>query len=62
MIKDFLISFRDNFKEKTRNPFLGTYVIVWIVLNWELIYTLFNFDDNYKLENKVAFIKAYYKE
>jgi hypothetical protein len=62
MIKDFLISFRDNFKEKTRNPFLGTYLIVWIILNWELIYTLFNFDDNYKLENKIAFIKTYYTE
>jgi hypothetical protein len=62
MIKDFLISFRDNFKEKTRNPFLGTYLIVWVILNWELIYTLFNFDEKYKLENKVAFIKTYYAE
>jgi hypothetical protein len=62
MIKDFLVSFRDNFKEKTRNPFLGTYLIVWIILNWELIYTLLNFDDKYKLENKIAFIKTYYAE
>ena len=46
MIKDFLVSFKDNFKEKTRNPFLGTYLIVWLIRNWELIYTLFNFDQN----------------
>tara|TARA_R110002124_G_scaffold283500_2_gene459618 strand:- start:13 stop:789 length:777 start_codon:yes stop_codon:yes gene_type:complete len=62
MIKDFLISFRDNFKEKTRNPFLGTYLIVWMIRNWELIFTIFNFDDDYKLENKIEFVNSYYTE
>ncbi|MGE0562175.1 MAG: hypothetical protein AB7O47_10185 [Flavobacteriales bacterium] len=60
MIKDFLISFKDNFREKTRNPFLGTYLIVWFIRNWELIYTLFNFDNDSKLLDKVNFIKNYY--
>lgn len=62
MIKDFLISFKDNFKEKTRNPFLGTYLIVWLIRNWELVYTLFNFDDSHTLIDKIAFIKKYYTE
>jgi hypothetical protein len=62
MIKDFLISFKDNFKEKTRNPFLGTYLIVWFVRNWELVYTLFNFDREHNLNFKIEFIKSYYKE
>jgi hypothetical protein len=61
MIKDLIVSFSDNFKEKTRNPFLGTYIVIWILRNWELIYTLFNFDNTYKLENKVDFIKKYYE-
>lgn len=60
MIKDLLVSFRGNFKEKVRNPFLGTYIIVWGVRNWELVYTLFNFDNEYKLKNKIDFIKNYY--
>jgi hypothetical protein len=60
MIKDFLVSFKDNFKEKTRNPFLGTYLIVWLIRNWELVYTLFNFDQNQNLANKIDFIKTYY--
>lgn len=60
MIKDFLVSFRDNFKEKTRNPFLGTYLIVWLIRNWELVYTLFNFDQKQNLANKIDFIKTYY--
>ena len=60
MIKDFLISFTDNFKEKTKNPFLGTYLLVWIIRNWDLIYTLFNFDKDCILEDKKAFITNYY--
>lgn len=62
MIKDFFVSFKDNFKEKTQNPFLGTYLIVWVIRNWELVYTLFNFDDDYTLEKKKAFITKYYDE
>lgn len=62
MIKDLLVSFRDNFKEKSTNPFLGTYVFVWAVRNWVLIYTLFNFDNNTKLAEKVDFIQQYYSD
>jgi hypothetical protein len=60
MVKDFLVSFSNNFKEKTKNPFLGTYLAVWFIRNWELIYTLFNFDDDCDLNDKVTFIKNYY--
>lgn len=62
MIKDFLVSFTDNFKEKTRNPFLGTYLLVWFIRNWELVYTLFNFDKDSNLNYKKEFIYNYYKE
>ena len=61
MIKDILLSFRDNFREKATNPFLGTYLIVWIIRNWELVYSLFNFNPNDTLEKKVIFIKSYYE-
>lgn len=60
MIKDFLVSFKDNFKDRTRNPFLGTYLIVWLIRNWELVYSLFNFDNHLKLVDKINFIKDYY--
>lgn len=60
MIKDFLISFTDNFREKTKNPFLGTYLLVWLVRNWELVYTLFNFDKDCNLDDKKAFVRDYY--
>lgn len=62
MIKDFFISFADNLKEKSRNPFLGTYLLVWLIRNWELVYTLFNFDSEYNLNKKKEFIFSYYKK
>lgn len=62
MIKDFLISFTDNFKEKTKNPFLGTYLLVWLIRNWNLVYTLFNFDENSTLDDKKDFITNYYTQ
>lgn len=61
MIKDFLISFRDNFKDKTKNPFLGTYLIVWLIRNWELVYSLFNFNPKTTLQDKVDFVYKFYK-
>lgn len=61
MIKDFLISFSDNFKEKTKNPFLGTYLLVWLIRNWDLVYTLFNFDKDCTLDDKKSFIISYLK-
>lgn len=60
MIKDLLVSFKDNFKEKSTNPFLGTYIIVWLIRNWDLVYSLFNFDKSYSLAKKIEFIQKYY--
>jgi len=57
-----LVSFKDNLNEKTKNPFLGTYLLVWLVRNWELVFTILNFDDEFKLAIKVNFIKDYYNE
>ncbi|WP_159018717.1 hypothetical protein [Algibacter sp. L3A6] len=60
MIKDLLISFKENFNEKVKNPFLGSYVLVWIVRNWVLIYSLFNFKDDLTLAKRIEYIKTYF--
>lgn len=62
MVKDFLVSFSDNFKERVKNPLLGTYLLVWLVRNWDLIYSLFNFDSNLKLKDKIGFVNNYFKK
>jgi hypothetical protein len=56
MIKDLLISFKDNIKTKSSNPFFGTLMIVWAIKNWNLIYSIFNFDSTLKLQDKIDFI------
>lgn len=57
---NIITSFFDNIKEKTSNPFFGTLIFVWLVRNWELVYTLFNFDSDCTLDDKKFFIRGYY--
>jgi hypothetical protein len=60
MIKDLLVSFKDNINTKTSNPFFGTFVLVWITKNWNLIYSIFNFDSKTTLEEKRTFIDSHF--
>ena len=53
-------SLLDNFKEKVTNPFFGTFIVVWLIRNWDLVYTLFNFEEKTSLYNKKKFISEYY--
>ncbi len=59
MIKDLFLSFKDNLKTKTTNPFFGTLIIVWIIHNWRLMYSIFNFDNNVTLDSRIEFISKY---
>ncbi len=35
---------KDNVLQKTTNPFFGTLIAIWLVHNWQFIYTIFNFE------------------
>lgn len=60
MIKDLLVSFKENIKSKSRNPFLGTYAIVWIIRNWRLIYSFFFFDSKTTRSERIEILASYY--
>lgn len=62
MVKDTLNSILDNIKERTTNPFLGTLIVVWLVKNWSLVYSLFYFDNSLKLEARLKYISAYFAD
>lgn len=62
MIKEAWESFKDNIKERVTNPFLGTFVLVWIVKNWKIVYAFFFFDKEWKLQSKIDYFNAYWKE
>lgn len=62
MIKEFFLSFSESFKERVSNPFLSTYIVVWLIRNWELIYSILNFDTKLVLSEKVLYIKGFFGE
>lgn len=62
MVKEVWDSFKDNIKERVTNPFLGTYLLVWIVHNWRVVYAFLNFDKDYKLQNKIDYFNKYWTE
>lgn len=61
-MSDYFSSLLDNFKTRVTNPFLGTLAGVWIIRNWEIIYALFNFDDDCLMNEKILFIKSYFSK
>lgn len=57
-IQDAFNSIKDRFK----NSFIVTFLIVWCVLHWEMLYTLVNFDDTEDRDSKVYYIKTYIED
>lgn len=71
-MKDFFNSIFSVFKERTENPitiiegkgspFGGTYLFIWCMYNWQLIYMTFNFDSNFSLHTRFDHIDEYFCE
>ena len=60
MIRDLLVSFKDNIKSKSSNPFLGTYTVIWCIRNWRLVYSFFFFDSKTTLAERIEILASYY--
>ena len=52
----------ENINQKIKNPFLGTFILVWIIRNWEFLYSLFYFSPKLSLDDRIAKIKTYFVE
>lgn len=53
MLIHYISSLVDKFKEnKIRNPFIGTYLIIWFLRNWMLFYIIRNFEEKDTLQKK----------
>lgn len=55
-VSDFIT----NIRNKISNPFFGTLTLVILYRNWELIYSVFNFDKECTRSDKIAIIKEFY--
>lgn len=62
MILKLFKSSKDLTNDKLRNPFFGTYIFIWIIRNWELLYSIVFFDKDWTLNQKVKYIEGYFKE
>jgi len=62
MVKDTLNSMLENIKERTTNPFLGTLIVVWVIKNWTLVYSLLYFDSAFKLKDRLNYISHYFSD
>lgn len=60
MVNKIFSSLGDNLLKKTTNPFLGTFILVWVIHNWKFVYSLFYFDSNFTLEMKIKVIESYF--
>jgi len=56
---EIINSFFSNIKDKLTNPFFGTLILVLIINHWELWFTIFNFDSDCTLVDKITIIRNY---
>lgn len=52
----------DGLKERLKSSFLLTFIIIWLLHHWRLIFSIFNFDANQSLVSKRFFIAKYISE
>ena len=50
---------KNPFTESNKTPFAGAFIIALIICNWELVYSLFQFDSDETREHKIAIIHSY---
>lgn len=53
---------KNPFSESNKTPFAGAFLIAITIYNWELFYSLFNFESWISIENKILIIKQYLNE
>jgi hypothetical protein len=61
-MKETFDSVLNSVKDRFTNPFLGTFLFVWIIRNWYLVYAIFAFDKECTIDDKLGYIKNYFKD
>ena len=61
MFNKVFSSIKANVNQKTTNPFLGTFIIIWIIHNWKFVYSLFSFDADLNLSQRIKKIESYFE-
>ena len=52
----------DDLGGRFRNPLVLSFILVWLCKHWELVYMLYNFNENLNLSDRIFQIKHYIGE
>lgn len=61
-IASILESFGSTAKNRIKNPFFGTLILVWLYRNWKIPFTYLNFNDVTTRGEKIAYYTTFYKD
>lgn len=53
MFKEYIESFTGNVYRRFTNPFLGTFIVIFLLYNWKALYALFTINSSISLENRI---------
>lgn len=62
IMKETFDSVWGSVKDRFTNPFLGTFLFVWLVRNWSLVYGLFIFDEDCTMDDKIKYVKDHFND
>lgn len=48
--------------KEPRNHFIITYLVVWFIRNWYILFAVFNFEEECTLVDRLSFIQNYYQQ
>lgn len=61
MIEKVWDSIKGHIAHKTSDPFFGIFIVIWLIKNWNLAYSLLNFDEGTTLEQKRNFVIQHFQ-
>lgn len=59
MVLDNIKSSVNHLYERLSSPFGGTFISLWIVHHWQLVYSFFTFDDDCLLNDRICILQLY---
>lgn len=59
---DWFNNVKDTVRDRIKGAFGGTFILLWFIINWEIVYILFNFDSECTMNDKIAKIEEYIAE
>ena len=57
---EILDNLKGDVQDKSKNPFFGAFIATWVIRHWEVVFILFNFDEEFHLDAKLYRVNCYF--